>query len=205
MKKLSTLIAILSLLLSSCDSTKETRLEVSNPLDQQRNDARISLTREAISQWMEIPEGKVPLLSLENGEALPCQLDDLNQDAFPVLVEQLVNHAHQDLPPIPLPSTLRTHAERVDEHTAWVYVQPQHSNRLILQPPDDKALVVLPEPAHGRLPRLVIGDIPGSGPQADQRIHIPPVRLPQLEGLARGPALGECFAVQPHAVFQEVE
>lgn len=64
----------------SCSSTEEIHLQLSNSLDQQWNDAIITLSRETLSSWMNIPKGKVPLLSHEDGAPLPSQLDDTDMD-----------------------------------------------------------------------------------------------------------------------------
>ena len=74
------LILIIAYLATSCNSKQEIVLQVTNPLDQQRNDASIVLTRGEITDWIEIPSGKVPVLTLENGIHIPCQLDDINGD-----------------------------------------------------------------------------------------------------------------------------
>lgn len=67
-------------LVVSCSSRSEILLQVSNPLDQSREDATILLSRGEISNWMEIPGGTVPLLMDENRDPLPSQTDDVNGD-----------------------------------------------------------------------------------------------------------------------------
>ncbi len=74
------IVLFATLLLSSCDGGQEVLLHVSNPLNQPREDATILLSRGEIARWTNIPEGKLPLLLDENGEPLPCQVDDVNQD-----------------------------------------------------------------------------------------------------------------------------
>jgi len=76
----STFLVLLIILISSCTSNEKIRILVSNPLDQQRNDAIILLTRSAIENWQEIPEDQVPLLTDEADNPIPCQLDDVNGD-----------------------------------------------------------------------------------------------------------------------------
>jgi hypothetical protein len=71
-----TFLAIL-LSLTSC---REVILGVFNPLPESREDAIIRLTRGAVSQWLEVPDDALPLLTEETGEAIPCQADDLNGD-----------------------------------------------------------------------------------------------------------------------------
>ena len=76
----STFLVLLIILINSCTSNEKIRILVSNPLDQQRNDAIILLTRSAIENWQEIPEDQVPLLTDEADNPIPSQLDDLNND-----------------------------------------------------------------------------------------------------------------------------
>lgn len=80
MKKNSLLFALIPILVFSCKPNQELRLLITNPLDQPRNDAVLIISREEISDWTTIQEGKVPLLVLPNGTPLPTQLDDLNGD-----------------------------------------------------------------------------------------------------------------------------
>ena len=64
----------------SCTSGEELSLQVLNPMDQPRNDAAILLTRGEISDRMDIPEGKLPVLLNEKREPVPCQADDVDRD-----------------------------------------------------------------------------------------------------------------------------
>ena len=73
-------LIIFLLLGSACNSNQEVRLHVSNPLDQQRNDAAILLSRSAIAKWTHIPSELLPILKNMEGAYIPCQLDDLNGD-----------------------------------------------------------------------------------------------------------------------------
>ncbi len=68
------------LLASSCSTVPELSLQVSNPLDQQRSDAIILLPRAEISQWLDIPDDQLPVLTDQQGAYIPCQADDVNGD-----------------------------------------------------------------------------------------------------------------------------
>lgn len=77
------LISLLSALLAiSCSSTPELSLQVHNPMDQERSDATIQLTRGKISRWIDIPEAMLPLLTDQDGEYIPCQADDVDGDGL---------------------------------------------------------------------------------------------------------------------------
>jgi hypothetical protein len=80
MKNAHLLGILVMILLVSCSAGDEVRLRVYNPLDQPRNDAAILLTRGEISNWMDIPEGKLPVLLDKNREPVPCQADDVDRD-----------------------------------------------------------------------------------------------------------------------------
>ncbi len=67
-------------LVASCSSKNEVLLSVHNPLDQPRKDAVILISRGEISNWMEVPEGTLPILLDENRNPVPCQADDVNGD-----------------------------------------------------------------------------------------------------------------------------
>jgi len=71
---------LIGLLGSSCNTAPELSLRVSNPLDLNRSDAIILLTRDEISQWMDIPENQLPVLTDQQGAIIPCQADDVNGD-----------------------------------------------------------------------------------------------------------------------------
>ncbi len=75
---LSSILAMI--LFVSCSAGDEVRLQVFNPLDQPANDAIILLTRGEVSNWTDIPEGKLPLLREESGDPIPCQADDVDRD-----------------------------------------------------------------------------------------------------------------------------
>ena len=68
------------LLTISCTSSPEVSLQVHNPLDQVRKDANILLTRGEIARWVDIPQGKLPLLMNSDGTPIPSQPDDVDGD-----------------------------------------------------------------------------------------------------------------------------
>ena len=80
MRKSVLFLFFLTLMAGSCQQGKEVRLHISNPLDQQRKDAIILLTRSAVEQWIELSADQVPLLTDLHGDPIPCQLDDVDQD-----------------------------------------------------------------------------------------------------------------------------
>jgi hypothetical protein len=80
MKKYFFPLLLLTILAVSCSSRKEILLSVSNPLDRDREDAAILLTRNEISGWIEIPGGMLPVLYDEKGDPVPCQADDVDGD-----------------------------------------------------------------------------------------------------------------------------
>jgi hypothetical protein len=79
MRTNSIIFLILLGILSSCNTQQEgIRIQVTNTMDQARNDAIILFSRQAISSWTEIPEGKWPALKNGTGEFIPSQVDDLD-------------------------------------------------------------------------------------------------------------------------------
>ena len=81
MKNQGFLSIVFALLAFSCGSaTDEIRIQVTNPLDQDRPDAIILLSRSAISNWTDIPEGEWPLLREGKGVPIPSQLIDVDGD-----------------------------------------------------------------------------------------------------------------------------
>ncbi len=80
MRILIILFIFITFLAVSCNSPQEIRLQVFNPIDQQRNDATILLSRSAIAKWTEIPTGQLPILENMEGAYIPCQADDLDGD-----------------------------------------------------------------------------------------------------------------------------
>jgi len=71
---------LLVLLAVSCNSAPEVTLQVSNPMNQERSDAIILLSRGEISRWLDIPEDQLPVLTDLAGEYISSQVDDLNGD-----------------------------------------------------------------------------------------------------------------------------
>jgi len=80
MIRTSMILSLLALLAGSCQQSEEVRLIISNPLDDQRNDAIILLTRSAIENWIPVMDGRVPILADTGGEPIPSQLDDVDGD-----------------------------------------------------------------------------------------------------------------------------
>lgn len=80
--KIQTIFLILSSSLAfSCASTSdEIRIQVTNPLDQARNDAIILLARSAIANWTDIPDGQWPVLKDGIREYIPSQVIDADGD-----------------------------------------------------------------------------------------------------------------------------
>ena len=81
MRKLTCLIIALSVGVYSCTSKEEgIRIEVTNTMDQSRDDAIILLSKGSIYDWTKIPEGQWPGPKDEAGAYIPTQLDDLDGD-----------------------------------------------------------------------------------------------------------------------------
>lgn len=77
------LFSLLAALLAiSCSSPPELTLQVHNPMNQDRSDAMILLSRGEIFRWMDIPEGLLPVLTDPEGSYIPCQADDVDGDGL---------------------------------------------------------------------------------------------------------------------------
>lgn len=70
----------LGLLTLSCSSGPEIVLQLSNPMNQERQDAILLFSRGEIEGWTTIPENQLPFLKDLGGDLIPCQLDDLDGD-----------------------------------------------------------------------------------------------------------------------------
>jgi hypothetical protein len=71
----------LVILSTSCVQESGVDLLVENPLDTARNDARILVTRQELSEHrIKIPSGELPLLKGPEGRPVPCQADDVDGD-----------------------------------------------------------------------------------------------------------------------------
>lgn len=78
--KLLILTMLAGILFASCQSDKKHVLQIENPLEIQRKDADIKLSRNQIENHLgEIDGSQVPAPFLNN-EVLPCQFDDLDMD-----------------------------------------------------------------------------------------------------------------------------
>lgn len=64
----------------SCSSAPQVTLQVTNPMQQERSDAIILLSRGEISRWLDIPLGQLPVLTDLQGEYIPSQADDVDGD-----------------------------------------------------------------------------------------------------------------------------
>jgi hypothetical protein len=73
---------LLGLLVLSCSSKPEVTLQVHNPMNEERSDATILLSRGEITRWMDIPAGQLPVLSDAEGAYIPCQADDVDGDGY---------------------------------------------------------------------------------------------------------------------------
>lgn len=70
----------LGLLTLSCGSGPEIVLQLTNPMNQERQDAILLFSRGEIEGWTTIPENQLPVLKDIQGDLIPCQLDDLDGD-----------------------------------------------------------------------------------------------------------------------------
>lgn len=79
MKHYYLVIAVLAVILQSCSSFPS--LELKNEMDLARKDAPVVLKRELVAKiFGEIPVGKLPVVTDEKGNVIPCQIDDLDRD-----------------------------------------------------------------------------------------------------------------------------
>lgn len=72
------ILLVVALAFFSCE--KEIQLTFSNPQDRSRTDEVIILTKDVLSERIELSEGMLPVFSLEGDEAVPSQVDDLDSD-----------------------------------------------------------------------------------------------------------------------------
>jgi len=80
MRKMSSLVVLILLLLCSCKTSPEIIIQVSNPSDHARSDATLLLSRGEISRWIDIPADLLPVFKDLSGEYIPCQVDDIDGD-----------------------------------------------------------------------------------------------------------------------------
>lgn len=80
MRQRSIIFLLAGLLISSCSSDPRVSLRLSNPLQQNRSDAVILLSRGEISGWTGIPDELLPVLKDIHGNFIPCQADDVDGD-----------------------------------------------------------------------------------------------------------------------------
>ena len=82
-------ILLISLFLFSCE--KEAEFTVSNPMNVDRSDEVVVLTKEQLAQKVELKEGQLPVFEIEEDKILPCQTDDLDGDGVWDEVAFLIN------------------------------------------------------------------------------------------------------------------
>lgn len=82
-------ILLISLILFSCE--KEAEYTVSNPMNVDRSDEVVVLTKEQLAQKVELKEGQLPVFEIEEDKILPCQTDDLDGDGVWDEVAFLIN------------------------------------------------------------------------------------------------------------------
>jgi len=78
MKLQNLLIILISLSLFSCK--EEAKLTFENPLTVERIDEVVILSREDLSQKIDIQEGMLPVFEMEEEEVVPSQVDDMDGD-----------------------------------------------------------------------------------------------------------------------------
>ncbi|WP_321317571.1 DUF4861 domain-containing protein [Labilibaculum sp.] len=71
--------AVTAVILSACSSSPV--LELKNEMAQARKDAPVVVNRADVKKLVgEIPEAKLPVVTDEEGNTIPCQIDDIDQD-----------------------------------------------------------------------------------------------------------------------------
>ncbi|MEN8201000.1 MAG: DUF4861 family protein [Bacteroidota bacterium] len=79
MKRSTIILFVASLLIYSCSSKgPEVNIEVTNTMDQVRDNAIILLSRTAISNWTDIPDGQWPVLKDGTDSFIPSQVIDVD-------------------------------------------------------------------------------------------------------------------------------
>jgi hypothetical protein len=79
MKKIFLNLIFVPALFISCQN--EAQLTIRNPLEVERTDEIIVLTKEQITQKLKMKEGMYPVFKSADGKAIPSQVDDLDGDA----------------------------------------------------------------------------------------------------------------------------
>jgi len=69
---------LVSILLFSCE--KEIEFSVVNPMNVERKDEVLVITKEELAQKVELKEGLLPVFKLEDDKIIPSQVDDLDGD-----------------------------------------------------------------------------------------------------------------------------
>jgi len=78
MKKIFLNLIIVATIFTSCQN--EAQLTISNPLEVERTDEIVVLTKEQIAQKLVLNEGNLPVFKSADGKAIPSQVDDLDGD-----------------------------------------------------------------------------------------------------------------------------
>lgn len=89
------LVLLISILLFSCE--KETKFTVTNPLNVERTDEVIILTKAELAQKVQLKAGLLPVFELKNDRILSSQVDDLDGDGNWDEVVLLVDFAANEI------------------------------------------------------------------------------------------------------------
>lgn len=89
------LVLLISMLLFSCE--KEAKFTVTNPLNVERTDEVIILTKAELAQKVQLKEGLLPVFELKNDKILSSQADDLDGDGNWDEVVLLVDFAANEI------------------------------------------------------------------------------------------------------------
>ncbi len=89
------LVLLISILLFSCE--KEAKFTVTNPLNIERSDEVIILTKAELAQKVQLKEGLLPVFELKNDKILSSQVDDLDGDGNWDEVVLLVDFAANEI------------------------------------------------------------------------------------------------------------
>ncbi|MFW6290379.1 MAG: DUF4861 family protein, partial [Mariniphaga sp.] len=74
------MLSLVALMVASCVQ-EPVKITLTNPTETERTDEAVIITREQLAEMVSaIPDGEVPLLYRSEGDAYPCQADDIDQD-----------------------------------------------------------------------------------------------------------------------------
>lgn len=91
MKKTVFYLFMAIIMSTGCKQPQGTWFTIINPLDAERVDEKIILSREQVSEWQDIPANLLPLLRADDGTPIPTQVDDLDGDGSWDELVSLVN------------------------------------------------------------------------------------------------------------------